>query len=79
MSKYRDFLFDLGFELAARALDARRARDENSATGEDRRFQEGRLLAFNEVISLMQQQATGLGIDLSELRLAEIDPDRDLV
>jgi hypothetical protein len=35
-------------------------------------------LAVSEVIAIMQQQAEGFGIPLSDLRLDDIDPDRDL-
>ena len=37
-----------------------------------------RVMAFNEVISIMQQQAEGFEIPLAELRLDDIEPDRDL-
>jgi hypothetical protein len=57
---HKDYLYDLGFELKLRALDAKKARDRAGAGTAERTFQEGRLLAFNEVISVMQQQAVGL-------------------
>lgn len=36
-------------------------------------------MAFNEVVSIMQQQAEAFGIPLEELRPDDIYPDRDLV
>lgn len=36
-------------------------------------------MAFYHVISLMQDQALGFGIDLKDLKLESIDPDRDLL
>ncbi|WP_214467820.1 hypothetical protein [Microbacterium flavescens] len=42
-------------------------------------FEAGRLFAYVEVISLMQQQAVAFGIDLTELGLDDIDPERDLL
>jgi hypothetical protein len=36
-------------------------------------------MAFNEVVSIMRQQAEGLGIPLADLRLKDVEPDRDLV
>lgn len=76
--KHQNYLFDLGLVLKERALSARRQRDEAAPDSLDREFQSGRVIAFNEMISIMQQQAEGLGIPLSDLRLDDIDPDRDL-
>jgi hypothetical protein len=78
MSIHKDYLFDLGFEVKLRALDARIARDAAPIGSDDRAFHAGRVMAFSEIISLMQQQAEGLGIPLTELRLDDIVPDRDL-
>jgi hypothetical protein len=78
MSAHRDYLFDLGMELKQIAQQARRERDAAAEGSRDRLFHEGRLLAFHRVISLMQQQAEGLGIPLADLRLEDIVPDRDL-
>jgi hypothetical protein len=50
-----------------------------SSEGEERIFMEGKLLGYNEVISSMRNQAIAFGIDLSDLRLGDIDPDKDLV
>ncbi len=78
MSTHQDYLFDLGFELKQQAREARRERDASPEGSEERTFNNGRLLAFHRVISLMQQQALGLGLPLSDLRLEDIVPDRDL-
>jgi hypothetical protein len=75
---HEDYLFDLGLLIKERALEARRQRDESPQGSQEREFQSGRVLAFNEVISIMQQQAEGLGIPLTDLRLEDIVPDRDL-
>lgn len=78
MSTHQNYLYDLGYEVKQRALEARRERDAAPEGSAEKLFQSGRVLAFNEIISLMQQQAVGLGIPLAELRLEDIDPDRDL-
>lgn len=78
MSIHRDYVFDLGYEIKLYALEARRERDAAPEGGEERTFKSGQLLAFNRVVSLMQQQAEGLGIPLADLRLDGIVPDRDL-
>lgn len=75
---HKNYLFDLGYELKADALDARHQRDSAPKGSEDRAFKSGRLLAFYEIISTMRNRAEGFGIPLSDLRLDDIDPDRDL-
>ena len=78
MSKYRHYLSDLGYEVKLRAREAVKERNAEPAGSAAREFESGRVLAFNEVISIMQQQADGMDIRLSELRLDDIVPDRDL-
>jgi hypothetical protein len=73
----KNYAFDLGYEIKLRALEAVRERD--AAGSEDRSSESGRVMAFYEVISLMQQNAESFGIPLSDLRLDDIVPDRDLV
>ena len=79
MLRYKHYLFDLGLEIKLRALEARQKRDAEPPDSKDELFDSGRVMAFNEVISIMQQQAEGFDIPLSDLRLDDIDPDRDLV
>jgi hypothetical protein len=79
MSTHKHYLYDLGLEVKLRALEARRERDAAEEGSADRTFHSGRLLAFNEVVSIMQQQAEGVGIPIADLRLDDIEPDRDLV
>jgi hypothetical protein len=63
--------------MKEKALEAKAHRDV--AVGEDRVFAMGRLMAFHEVISLMQQQANAFGIGLAQLGLDDIRPERDLL
>lgn len=74
----RLYLRDLGLLLKEKA---RGAKDDESLAGDeqDRRFRAGRLMAFHEVISLMQQQARAFQIPLEELCLDDIDPERELL
>jgi hypothetical protein len=76
--KRENHLFDLGLIFKERALEARRQRDALPLESSERAFQSGRVIAFNEVISIMMQQAEGFGIPLSDLQLEDIEPDRDL-
>ena len=79
MSSHKYYLYELGLIIKLRALEARRERDAASDGSDDKTFHSGRLMAFNEVISIMQQQAEGIGIPLADLRLDDIDPDKDLI
>ena len=71
------YIQDLGVLLKELAL---RAKNEATTVSEDDRgFALGRLTAMHEVISLMQQQATAFGLDLRDIGLDGINPERDLV
>lgn len=76
--RYKNYLLDLGNEIRRRALEAK-AEVTSARDPATKEFETGRLMALNEVVSLMQQQAAGFGIPLTDLRLADIEPDRDLV
>jgi hypothetical protein len=59
---------------------ARQAKaDSQAAPSKDKEYMLGRLMAFHEVISLMQQQAAAFGIPLAHLGLHDIVPERDLL
>jgi hypothetical protein len=77
-SKYKFYLYDLGELIKERALEAKAQRDAYDERSLEREFQSGRVMAFNEIISLIQQQAEGFDIPLEELRLHDLEPDRDL-
>lgn len=72
-----DYLRDLAFLLKEEALKAKR--DKATAADEDALFVRGRALAYYEVVSLMQEQAKSFEIPLEEIRLAGINPDKDLL
>lgn len=74
---YRDYVTDVVAYITERALRARKERDR--AVGESRMLEDGRLLAFNEVVSILRQTAEGLGVPLADLGLEDLDPDRDLI
>ena len=76
--KYKWYLYDLGPILKERALEAKAARDAAQPGSEQRAFHSGLVLAFYEVISILQHQADGFRIERQELRLEDVDPDRDL-
>jgi hypothetical protein len=76
---YRNYLFDVGYYIKERAIEAVKERDKKEKGSSEYEFQSGRIMAFNEVVSIMQQHAEGFGISLESLQLADIEPDRDLV
>lgn len=71
------YLKDLIPLLIEKAREARSARDRGSR--EELVLANERLLAFHEVISLLQQQAVAFGIPFADLGLDRIDPERDLL
>lgn len=73
-----NYLRDLGDLVKRSALHARAQRD-SSSTEVDRAFESGRLTAYYEMVSLMQQQAIAFGIELGDVALDDIDPERDLL
>jgi predicted RNA-binding protein with PUA domain len=71
------YVLNLGVLLKEIALRAKQ--EVVVATEDDRVFALGRLMAMHEVVSLMQQQASVFGLELRELGLEGIDPERDLL
>jgi len=71
------YLLDFGRLLKEQALEAKR---EAEVAGEpEKAFRVGRLMAYHEVISLMQQQAKVFGLPLRTIGLEDIDPETDLL
>jgi len=77
-SQYENYLLDLIVLLKEKALEAKQAKDALS-NHEARDYELGRLMAYHEVISLMQQQAVVFGISLNEIGLEDVDPERMLL
>jgi hypothetical protein len=77
--RYKWYLYDLGPILKERAFEYKHARDAAPQGSDEREFLSGQVLAFNEVISILQQQADGFQIGRQELRLDDVEPDRDLI
>jgi hypothetical protein len=71
------YVRDLGVLIKEKALEAKK--ESRSSPEGERAFALGRLMAFHEVISLMQQQARAFGITLEELGLDDIQPEKDLL
>jgi len=76
--KFKNYLRDLGQLVKEHALAAVNEREEHRGQP-TQEFYDGYVLGFHRLVSLMQQQALAFGIDLKDLQLDEIEPDRDLV
>ena len=74
----KSYLFDLGGLGKEYALAAIEAREQHKARPEQE-FYDGYVLGFYRIVSLMQQQALAFGLNLKDVQLDGIDPDRDLV
>jgi hypothetical protein len=74
-NKYKYYLEDLGPGLKNFALEAK----EDFHNDKNNRFKDGYYCAFHRVISYIMQQAEGFDIDLKDLGLDDIDPDKDLI
>jgi uncharacterized protein (DUF3084 family) len=73
-SVHANYLRDVGLLLKERALQAQR--DRVQAPSE---FEDGRVMAYYEVISLLRNEAETFGLGPDDLQLHDIDPDRDLI
>jgi len=79
MTTLQAFLHDVGGYIKERAQQAVQVRDCEEVGSLNRQYQNGRVMGFNEAISILQQTAKGFDIPLSALSLEDIEPDRDLV
>jgi regulator of protease activity HflC (stomatin/prohibitin superfamily) len=73
----KNYLRDLVKLLKEEALASKISAKEAKG-GSNSDFESGRLMAYYEVVSLIQQQANAFGIDLADLFIKDIDPDTDL-
>ena len=77
-NKYKYYLMDLGYLLKEQAFEGKGLRAASRiSTGKD--FYSVQLIAYYAVFSLMQQKALAVDIPLEDLRLDDINPDRDLL
>jgi hypothetical protein len=74
---HENYLRDLGDLIRRHAGEAKEAVARSQA--DDLAFQQGRLMAYAEVVSLMQQQAAAFDLPLIDVALDGFDPERDLL
>ena len=70
----KNYLLDLGSIVKEKAMGAAITKSENPEA-----YNLGYLMAWHEIVSLMQSQATQFNIDLQSIGLEVIDPERDLL
>ncbi len=75
--KFQGFLIDSIFLLKESARKAKLNKDNSDPKDFD--YNLGYLMAFHEVISLLEHQAFAFNIKKKELGLADIDADKDLL
>jgi hypothetical protein len=74
---FRHYLLATNELILESARDAKRQADATRGT-EPGNFDAGYLMGFHRVISLMQQQAAAFGLDVSDIGLEDVDPNREL-
>jgi hypothetical protein len=74
---HANYLLDLG-RFVREAGEAAKM-DVAAATDDERQFQEGRRMAYHDVLSLMQQQATAFDLPLHDISLDGFNADRDML
>ncbi|MBN1914313.1 MAG: hypothetical protein JW769_00275 [Parachlamydiales bacterium] len=75
--KYQDYLLNLIPMLKKQAYEAKT--EANSPKEGFEAYNKGELLAYHRVFSTMQKQASFFDLNQEEIRLSNINPDRDLV
>ena len=74
---HKNYLFDLGYLLRERAMEAKDSRDKARGTDEEA-YESGRAMAYYEVMSLMVSETASFQLPIEDLHLEGLDTDRDL-
>ena len=74
---YKHYIYDLGLLIKNDAIEIRN--DLKASKFKNTDYDKGRLMAYCEVLSLMQHQADVFDIPLEDLRLENFDPENDLL
>ena len=71
---YHYYLKDLIVLIVDQAIEAKKKRDNN---GTD--YDIGRLMAYHEIVSLIQQQAASFDLSHEDIGMPPVNPDKDLL
>ena len=69
-----NYLRDLVRLIVQKAREAKKDRDSSNSA-----YDIGRLMAYHDIVSLIQQQADAFNLSYDEIGLTRIDPERDLL
>ena len=72
--RFKNYLVDLGLIVKGKAMEAAATKKKSGEA-----YNLGYLMAWHEIISLMQSQAAQFKIDLALIGVEEINPERDLL
>lgn len=75
--KYEGYLIDFISLLKEQAKEAKLDADKPEKGLDD--YNQGRLMAYHSIVSLLKHQAFVLNMDEKEIGLADIEPERDLL
>ena len=72
--RFKNYLVDLGLIVKEKAMEAAATKKKSGEA-----YNLGYLMAWHEIVSLMQSQAAQFKIDLPLIGLEKINPERDLL
>jgi hypothetical protein len=75
---FQAYLIDT-MHLLIEAGRERKLTVDASQGADNYQFELGQLMAFHEIITLLQSQAEAFGLPLQAIGLSDIDPDKDLL
>jgi len=75
---YKNYLMDLCLIIKENAIKAKKE-SELLRQGNNKEYSLGYLMAYHEIVSLIQQQANAFGIELIEIKMKDINPEKDLL
>lgn len=75
--KYKGYLQDSIAILKEWAIESKKKADELNEDNDD--FNQGHLMAYFSVFSLLKHQASSLDIDQKQIGLEDMDPEIDLL
>lgn len=76
--KYKNYIYDLSTLFKEKAKKAKRNKDSSIGT-DNANYDLGYLMAFHEMIDVMQQQAKAFNIEKGDIGLGDINADSDLL
>lgn len=76
--KYKWFLYDLGPNIKSYLDDLIEQSKEYKKGTKEKMFSDGQLMSFIWFIEMLKQQAEGFDIGTDELRLNDINPEKDI-